>query len=239
MLARSEPPSDHLPTRIALAGKVERGFGSGDRATIELDYLAANLARWIPLVKRSISNALRLFLEAEDILDEAFVLACRNKAKLIGLSVAQLDRYFVTLVHGHIRNLSRYLGRKKRLPGTPGRVVCFGHLREAEFEGAVSVSTNTPLNCEECCCVNELVERITELLSCLPDEEAILFIEVGLLGFQLGESAKELALSPKAASAKLYSAKRKLRALVYRCRVVPRLELTAARASKAIPLTAR
>ncbi len=69
---------------------------------------------------------------------------------------------------------------------------------------------------EEALECDELFGKLIAVVNSLPQDDAILFLEVCLCGYSLGNSASRLGLMERAASAKLYTAKKQLREQVLR-----------------------
>jgi DNA-directed RNA polymerase specialized sigma24 family protein len=78
--------------------------------------LSANLHRWRRLVASRLPRSARPLADADDILQDAFVVACGQMDKLRGLQKAQVRLWFATVLMRTVRDRSRFYRRLKRFP---------------------------------------------------------------------------------------------------------------------------
>jgi len=167
------------------------------RRTLLLE-LARDLASWRAFVCRHCPTRLRMSIDPEDILQQAYLCAYTSQSRLYGTTREETRGWFSAVILNTIRNLDRLHGRIKRRRPAP----CpFAEERITKCERSVDDSLAT----------REVACQILELLGDLPPKQSLLIIYVYLDGMKLADAAAKLELPAALASHLLYQGRRKIR----------------------------
>jgi RNA polymerase sigma factor (sigma-70 family) len=150
-------------------------------------------------------------LEVEDIIHEAFHAVLLNPAKLKGMSLPQVDRFFRSLIRSVIRNHARNAHRRKRSSPAGVRILFLSEIGPLDMDRCRGVAMGSIPRPEDPARCEEVLSRTVQALDLLADADAVLFLEVCLHGFSIRTVAERLGIEPETASARLFAAKRKLR----------------------------
>ena len=191
------------PKSVSRVRKRQRG-SEGEAIT----FIGNSLPRWRGVVRQHLSKSLRRFVEVDDVLHEALLIASRYRVVLEELDEARLCCYFERVIQGTVRNLVRHFSRKKRNPGRKSRT--FSPLAHDIAEDRRLSGRTIGLDPLSQLIQTEEIDRAMKRLASLPDADALLLLEVEVLGYTMRSVAQRLDVSPEKGSSRLYFVKRLL-----------------------------